>query len=762
MKKVKINLKNCYWIKELDNYEFNFEDSTNKKWNIISHNTHLIYAPNWVMKSSFALIFDKYTEWSWNEIWDRIHKDNIPTHQIEIDNIVIDRNSKNQNIYVIHPNPSSSSFYNPENISTLLVNNALKVEYELVHKNIDNKKKELIQKLAGFSWEKKDNIELVLTKIFNKNINDFLDLLEEIHNEIKNIEVQDFWEIKYNHIFNKDVLDFIWSNDFEKEILEYIKIYEELIKKSNFFEKWVFNHYYAETSWKALDKNNFFKTKKHTVVFRDKKWNENEIKDYSEYKKLIENELKEINWNEVLQKQFKKIDDKIWKESLYVFRNLLEINPEIRPLLYKDKLEEFKKNIWKYYLKREIWLLWNLVEEYLKWKETILKIIKEAKNEETIWESVIDLFNDRFFVPFTLWIKNKDDSVVKWIAPAISFNFDWKEVEEKNLIDVLSQWEKRALYILNILFEIEIRKNNWFKTLLIIDDIADSFDYKNKYAIVEYLKEIKENHKDNFNMIILTHNFDFYRTVKSRLWIDRPNNLHVIKTDKKIIIDEEKYQNNPFEHWKEEYIKWNITMLIALIPFVRNLIEYIINQDSEDYKKLTCVLHKKISFFSEDKNTKISYKTEDITIKDIKEIFEKVIDNKYIDFSKYTETDKILDHIYKKWEEIYYYTSEQIDLENKIVLSIVIRLKAEEYMINKLNDNAFYENITWTQTRDLLIELLKRNILDKKNCKEIVKILEEVNLITPENIHINSFMYEPILDMWNNQLKELYKKVCTL
>ena len=37
---------------------------------------------------------------------------------------------------------------------------------------------------------------------------------------------------------------------------------------------------------------------------------------------------------------------------------------------------------------------------------------------------------------------------------------------------------------------------------------------KNKYAIIEYLKDISEDPK--FKMIILTHNFDFYKTIKKR------------------------------------------------------------------------------------------------------------------------------------------------------------------------------------------------------------------------------------------------------
>ena len=41
----------------------------------------------------------------------------------------------------------------------------------------------------------------------------------------------------------------------------------------------------------------------------------------------------------------------------------------------------------------------------------------------------------------------------------------------------------------------------------------------------------------------------------------------------------------------------------------------------------------------------------------------------------------------------------------------------------------------------------------------IIKLLDQVNLMTPENIHLNSFMYEPILDMSNHHLKSLYTQI---
>ena len=42
-----------------------------------------------------------------------------------------------------------------------------------------------------------------------------------------------------------------------------------------------------------------------------------------------------------------------------------------------------------------------------------------------------------------------------------------------------------------------------------------------------------------------------------------------------------------------------------------------------------------------------------------------------------------------------------------------------------------------------------------------IEILKRVNLITPENIHVNSFMYEPILDMGDGELRQLYTDVKT-
>ena len=91
---------------------------------------------------------------------------------------------------------------------------------------------------------------------------------------------------------------------------------------------------------------------------------------------------------------------------------------------------------------------------------------------------------------------------------------DSTEIQRDELLNYLSSGEKKAFYILNVIFEVERRIKDQQETLVIVDDLADSFDYQNKYAIVEYLRDISS--EAVFKQIILTHNFDFMRTIQSR------------------------------------------------------------------------------------------------------------------------------------------------------------------------------------------------------------------------------------------------------
>ena len=94
---------------------------------------------------------------------------------------------------------------------------------------------------------------------------------------------------------------------------------------------------------------------------------------------------------------------------------------------------------------------------------------------------------------------------------------------------------------------------------------------------------------------------------------------------------------------------------------------------------------------------------------------------------------------------------------------MAIRLKAELYMKNRILSDVFNGsdiiNQIYTKKSQTarLIQAYKDNINDNA-----MDILELVAMITPENIHLNSFMFVPILDMSVSHLCELYQRVKAL
>jgi hypothetical protein len=98
-----------------------------------------------------------------------------------------------------------------------------------------------------------------------------------------------------------------------------------------------------------------------------------------------------------------------------------------------------------------------------------------------------------------------------------------------------------------------------------------------------------------------------------------------------------------------------------------------------------------------------------------------------------------------------------VNFEHKIVLSIAIRLMAETFMDNRIADPGFLASIQANQTKVLFQKFEQLFPAELE-----IKALKMVLLMTPENIHLNAFMYEPILDMSDEHLKKLYNVVLAL
>ncbi len=556
----------------------------------------------------------------------------------------------------------------------------------------------------------------------NKN---FYEILDTYLTEIENSEKH--YSFEYHDIFDrsKKVKDFV--NEHRNLIEQYFNKYQELLSQSEIFKHMNsgdFGTNHADDLKKALENNRFFKANHSLKIARE------EITNYQKLSDIFENEKNRILNNEELKESFDKIEKVInANKELKAFKDAIsKDNTLLTELLDYDS---FRKKVLFSYLKQAIQNVKSLVNLYREKKPKIEEIIKQANKDQKEWESVIKIFNQRFLVPFKVKLQNQKDILLNKDTAQFRFIFSDNNqdmnVQKEDLQKHLSTGEKRALYILQILFEIEARKRSDEVQLLVFDDISDSFDYRNKYAIIEYLKDLQECRQ--FKLLVMTHNFDFYRTLASRLDIPREQIKMIRKNDAREII----FENGGY---LKSFIKWirdseKDKDFFTLIPFVRNLIEYTSSQIDKDsnYIKLTSCLHMK-------KDTK------NIQIQDISEIFDSVFDKERKKKKIEKDNSKLyFQAIYDIAEEIYNDKDRNhIELQNKIILSMAIRLKAEEWMLNKLNKLNQEFKSEKNQTRELY-DATKKELSDDEK-----RVIQKVLMITPENIHINSFMFEPILD----------------
>lgn len=732
MKKLKLKFNYCYGIKKLEQ-DFDF----------LNFKTFAVYAPNGVMKTSFAKTFDDYVDnkESRDKIFNREPYERKITDEndIEIDT---------KNIFVIKSFIDTK--YTSDEISTLLVRSELREEYEKALKTLDDAKKGVVNELKSNTLS--SDCEKEIVKTFSDLGDNFFEILEGLSEAISKENYREY-KFKYNNVFdNEVVIKFIEKNRENLQIY-HDKYFEILNSSDDFFSSdGSFGTAQASGIAEAVSGDAFFKAG-HKITLK----NSRPISTSEEFNNLIDEQINKVVNNPELRKQFDKIDKALRPKNIQPLRDIIDSDKSL--LLELLNYDEFQKNYWKSHLSRIQEEIKTLNELYSQKKKEIEAIITEANNESDEWKSTIETFKRRFVgLPFAIEVNNTKDSVLGLNKPELGIQFidcdtgDKKVVERDFLSEnILSQGEKRAFYLLNIIFEIRARLIKGQETLFIIDDVADSFDYKNKYAIVEYLKDLSR--EANFFSIILTHNFDFFRTVQSRILTEEFKRSHSFVAEKtnteiKLIQAGNRNVTDPFSGWRSG-INNNEKHLISCIPFVRNLIDFK-DGKNDDYKLLTHVLHHK------DKDGDIK-KTINITIADVETPCFNTLSGVAFTFPDKTKT--IVQIIEEQILAIN--TSPNTDtivLEDKIVLAIGIRLKAEGYMWEKVTDKT---TISGKQTGKLF-DRYKSKFASNLDHKEAIETLERVNIMTPENIHLNSFMYEPILDMGIHELKELYADVCKL
>jgi hypothetical protein len=174
------------------------------------------------------------------------------------------------------------------------------------------------------------------------------------------------------------------------------------------------------------------------------------------------------------------------------------------------------------------------------------------------------------------------------------------------------------------------------------------------------------------------------------------------------------------------------------------LIEYTKGEQDADYLKLTSMLHWKPD-------------TDQITVGQYLGIYNGLFGTNY----DTSNAEPLLDLLFKQASEICTKTEHAgLNLEDKVLLSITIRLRAEMLITDKVRALKNDPNY-WCQSNSQFGNLMKELSLLDSTAPEL-RTLEKVSITVSSNIHLNSFMYEPILDLSIEHLISLYGEILNL
>ena len=214
---ININFEHCFGITKLS-----------QKLNFAGENVALIYAPNGLMKTSFARTMQLYGQGKTDKVKDVVANiDGTIVIKDEQDNVVLPAS-----LYVSNcEEPDSET---PKNITSFLADNVLKQQYDNILKNLSEKQKALFRNISNFAISSDIVLEFIRTFCDGKSslfYGKFEDVMAEVDGN------NPCYDFKYNDIFDKDgkVKKFIEDN---REVLkDYSEKYQAILQSSKLFKQ---------------------------------------------------------------------------------------------------------------------------------------------------------------------------------------------------------------------------------------------------------------------------------------------------------------------------------------------------------------------------------------------------------------------------------------------------------------------------------------------------------------------------------------------
>lgn len=670
----------------------------------------LIYSKNGSFKTSFSNTLYNLSNGTLENVFDRLTDEkaildiSILENGKEIKNFdnrfvvfsreIYEQHSKLLSDYSSELETLTIDKKNSEYINELLTEETIEIKLQ-----IDN-----YLKGTGLNFE-------ILLDMFSNLEDGYLDRIIQLLNTIINHEAQDISEINIKKIYQK-AYDIVDQSEFQSKISNYIQVLENKINAQLFDKN--FNENNCLQFINNVDKAKYLsETKSRGLFLKDKVYY-----DIDEVKKIFEEEIKKISKDPEIIEQSKEITKLMGtaKESEFLKESIQK-----NPLLVKQ-LSAGRKNILLSYLKSSSIDYNYWLEVVKKAKKELNNVLKIAQDKQTNFERAIEIYKNRFHPIFDIKIVNKAESMLGIKTPTITFyhnRYCEIPVSETKLSQILSSGEKTTLNILKFIVEYENCKK--YHPFIILDDIVETFDYSNRYAFMEYINDLVNL---DVPTIVMTHNFEFYRTVSKRIPKLRKS---VASANSNGVVDIQ--TNNRINKNMENVLKCsNVYDFFCAIPYLREIKTILL----EDTKTLDSCLHYKEN-------------TSKLQIKDILLQFP----SNAIKSLKIDGNDIYMEKLFEITDNLSGF--DDFDIVKKTILSLSCRLLIERKII--ANNFNLLTNINTNQTAQLL------DLYGEKLFPNVKKYLEAVQLSTPEFIHANAFMYEPLIDINGKYLFELYNQI---
>lgn len=711
---------------------------------------NVIYSPNGTAKSSISDALERIT--IGDSIDDVYGSGLAPSYELIIDGLTYDENDDIEYRIIKYSGLQPFELSNPDQYEPLVISESLKQIVESSKKAIDGALQRIdtillssFKKAKGRGTEKYSKKMLDLIKTIAKTQSEdhlILDFIKNIQLNAKPLLSSINEEDVYSYISSTS-RDLLSNPIIKQELNEYAQIVTKEITSSILDSK--FDVYKLDAFYNHAVEDNYFDEDLKRQLFIN-----GETCDKESFKRIRDEENAKVFGSEEAKAkidQCKKVIDK--KAGNQKLSNMLVSD---LPLLARaSDFESFINEVFVTFVGQSVVKGLELERNIINAEQAKLESLREKFDDSdnkinSIWEQ----FRNRFrFEKFELKIKNRFDAVIGFEVPKFVKCQPNTDCEIDDPADLrFSTGEIRSFNLINVIIEIELARLNNEPFTLILDDAVESFDYKNKYGIIDYLVEIKDD--PNIQLIAFTHNFDFYRTAILAFGKSITNQYFMYKDIGNVVTLYDARANNyylsvcDFNMWKNNP---NYAKYFSFIPFGRNVLQLQSNGSNSD----VCTINKYMHY---DLN-----QSETLTFNDLNNVLHpKLACNMP---RGCLANDKFLKKLYDETVSILSLrTINETDIEYKLTLGLFIRLFTERFLANAIKDRCGVSlGVNSSNNSAYLIREAKtRGCLSNDE----LLIITRANIVAPSCVHANSFMYEPLIDVDSSPLIEIVNELIRL